>query len=74
LSNKIQALNKKPRRVALNDQLVTDERGRQQFVELRDELEKLEIPKRNRYYAVLQLLKALKAERRLWRVDGSIID
>lgn len=64
------------KKIPISDKLATDAAGVAALKELHEKLERHpHYPKQQRYYAVVNLLKSLQVERRLWRIsDGSLVE
>jgi hypothetical protein len=66
--------NGAPRRYPLSDKLVTDSVGLDAFEQLNKRFEdkpKTTLTKKEKQFAVINLLKALQVDKRLWFKDGT---
>jgi hypothetical protein len=63
--------NGAPRRYPLSDKLVTDSVGLNAFEQLSKNFEDKPLTKKERQFAIINLLKALQVDKRLWFKDGT---
>lgn len=69
--------NKNAKRYPISDRLATDEIGLHAFDTLKNRFEKnadTPILRKEKHFAVLNLLRSLKLQNRLWLLDGTLVD